>query len=173
MAFRCILVEYTRNMIAEDELLRCTGFDWDDANVLKIWQKHQVSAMECEEVFFNLPLVAGHDEKHSHDERRYYVLGQSDGGRRLFVVVTIREGLLRVISARDMNARNERFTNQYERQKEKEGSEAQRRGSRAGILGVRGFNRLCGLEQGSSCDVSGSEAIVEDDLSAASGNDDC
>ncbi len=119
MAFRCILVEYTRNMIAEDELLRCTGFDWDDANVLKIWQKHQVSAMECEEVFFNLPLVAGHDEKHSHDERRYYVLGQSDGGRRLFVVVTIREGLLRVISARDMNARNERFTNQYERQKEK------------------------------------------------------
>ena len=97
MAFRCILVAYTRGIITEDELLRCTGFDWDDANVPKIWQKHQVSPIECEEVFFNLPLVAG------HDERRYYVLGQSDGGRRLFIVVTIREGLLRVISARDMN----------------------------------------------------------------------
>jgi hypothetical protein len=90
-------------MTGEQDLLRCTGFDWDDSNAPKIWKKHQVSPMECEQVFFNLPLVAGHDEKHSHDERRFYVLGQSDGGRQLFVVVTIREALLRVISARDMS----------------------------------------------------------------------
>ena len=69
------------------ELLRCTGFDWDEANAPKIWNKHRVSPMECEQVFFNLPLVAGHDEKHSSAEKRYYVLGQSDAGRRLFVVV--------------------------------------------------------------------------------------
>lgn len=94
---------YTIGMTTEDKLLRCTGFDWDDANVPKIWERHQASPMECEEVFFNLPLAAGHDEKHSHEERRCYVLSQSDGERRLFVVVTIREGLLRVISARDMN----------------------------------------------------------------------
>lgn len=86
-----------------DRLLRCTGFDWDEANAPKIWKKHEVSPMECEQVFFNLPLVAGHDEEHSGAETRYYILGQSDAGRRLFVVVTVREGSLRVISARDMS----------------------------------------------------------------------
>jgi len=34
-----------------------------------------------------------------------YVLGQTDAGRRLFVVVTVREELIRVISARDMSRR--------------------------------------------------------------------
>jgi uncharacterized DUF497 family protein len=86
-----------------DRLLRCTGFDWDEANAPKIWEKHQVSAMECEQVFFNLPLVAGDDEKHSQSEARYFVLGQSDAGRRMFLVVTVRAGRLRVISARDMS----------------------------------------------------------------------
>ena len=90
-------------MAAIDRLLGCTGFDWDEANVPKIWGKHEVSPMECEQVFFNLPLVAGHDEKHSETEARYYALGQSDAGRRLFVVVAVREGRLRVISARDMS----------------------------------------------------------------------
>ena len=90
-------------MAVTDRLLRCTGFDWDEANAPKIWEKHDVSPMECEQVFFNLPLVAGHDEKHSGTETRYFVLGQSDAGRRLFVVVTVREDRLRVISARDMS----------------------------------------------------------------------
>ena len=90
-------------MVPIDRLLRCTGFDRDDANAPKIWEKHEVSPMECEQVFFNLPLVAGHDEKHSGAETRYYVLGRSDARRRLFVVVTVREGRLRVISARDMS----------------------------------------------------------------------
>ncbi len=87
----------------KDQLLRCTGFDWDEANAPKIWKKHEVSPLECEQVFFNLPLVAAHDEKHSGTEMRYFVLGQSDAGRRLFVVITVREGRLRVISARDMS----------------------------------------------------------------------
>ncbi len=69
---------YTIGMTTEDKLLRCTGFDWDDANVPKIWERHQASPMECEEVFFNLPLASGHDEKPSHEERRYYVLSQSE-----------------------------------------------------------------------------------------------
>jgi hypothetical protein len=38
-------------------------------------------------------------------EPRYYVLGQTDAGRKLFVVVTVRRELIRVISARDMNRR--------------------------------------------------------------------
>jgi len=86
-----------------DRLLQCTGFDWDEANGLKAWERHRVSAMECEQVFFNLPLVAGHDEKHARTETRYFVLGRTDAGRRLFVVVTLREDLLRVVSARNMS----------------------------------------------------------------------
>lgn len=91
-----------------DRLLRCTGFDWDEANAPKIWVKHEVPPMECEQVFFNLPLVAGHDEEHSDAETRFYVLGQSDAGRRLFVVVTVRDDRLRVISARDMNRKEDK-----------------------------------------------------------------
>ncbi len=83
-------------------LRRCTGFDWDEGNVPKIWEKHQVSTTECEQVFFNLPLLAGLDEKHSLTEKRYYLLGQTDTRRRLFIVATIRGNLLRVISGRDI-----------------------------------------------------------------------
>ena len=92
-----------------DRLLRCRGFDWDEANAPKIWKKHKVSPIECEQVFFGLPLIAGHDEKHSGVETRYYLLGQTDAGRRLFLVVTVREGLLRVISARDMSRKERRI----------------------------------------------------------------
>ena len=38
-------------------LSHLTGFDWDENNREKIWEKHQVLAGECEEVFFNLPLL--------------------------------------------------------------------------------------------------------------------
>jgi uncharacterized DUF497 family protein len=89
-------------------LLECTGFDWDEGNSVKNWIKHQVSRAECEEIFFNDPLIAAPDKRHSGAEARYYVLGQTDEGRRLFVVVTIRDKLIRVISARNMSRREEK-----------------------------------------------------------------
>jgi uncharacterized DUF497 family protein len=90
--------------MAENEIiLRCTGFHWDKGNLLKNWEKHRVSAPECEQVFFNKPLIAGSDKKHSKQEARYFALGQTDIGRLLFVVFTVRNNLIRVISARDMN----------------------------------------------------------------------
>jgi len=88
-----------------DDLARCTGFDWDEGNLTKNWARHRVAGAECEQVFFNRPLVAAPDEEHSEKESRYYVLGQTDAGRQLFVVFTVRGGLIRVISARDMNRR--------------------------------------------------------------------
>jgi uncharacterized DUF497 family protein len=65
--------------------------------------------------FFQEPLVVRSDVRHSKGENRYYVLGQTGAGRRLFVVFTVRRKLIRVISARDMN-RNE--TEAYERYEE-------------------------------------------------------
>lgn len=89
-------------MAAIEDLARCTGFEWDEGNEGKNWAKHRVSDDECEEVFFNDPLLAGGDTGHSSDEPRYFALGRTDEGRHLFVAFTIRRELIRIISARDM-----------------------------------------------------------------------
>jgi hypothetical protein len=83
------------------------GFDWDEGNLLKNWERHRVTGSECEEVFFNRPLVSAPGEKHVESETRYYALGLTDAGRRLFVVFTIRGKSIRIISARD-TSRQER-----------------------------------------------------------------
>ena len=90
-------------MLENKLLKKCTGFEWDDGNLLKNWVKHGVSAPECEQIFFNKPLITGHDKKHSQKEFRIFALGQTDAGRLFFVVFTIRNELIRVISARNMN----------------------------------------------------------------------
>lgn len=87
----------------EERLAKCEGFDWDADNAGKIWERHQVTSAESEEVFFNRPLLVGDDETHSASEERFYALGQTDAGRLLFVVFTIRGRLVRAISARDMS----------------------------------------------------------------------
>lgn len=50
-------------------LLNCAGFDWDDGNTDKNWVQHRVSNSECEEVFFNRPLIVGDDKRHSASEK--------------------------------------------------------------------------------------------------------
>ncbi len=81
-------------------LSECTGFEWDESNFDKNLILHGVSSPECEDVFFNHPLVAYFDEKHSKKETRYYCLGNTDTGRLLFISFTIRGRNIRVISAR-------------------------------------------------------------------------
>jgi len=88
---------------------RYRGFAWDEWNAEKIWSKHQVSQAECEQVLFNQPLVVGEDLEHSQEEMRYYVLGQTDKGRELFLVFTISGDLIRVITARDMSRKERRI----------------------------------------------------------------
>ncbi len=85
------------------------GFEWDKGNIEKNWKNHRVSYTECEEVFFNSPLVVGIDEKHSEGENRFYLLGKTDNQRLLFVVFTVRSNKIRVISARDMNRKERRI----------------------------------------------------------------
>jgi uncharacterized DUF497 family protein len=84
----------------------CTGFEWDEANAHKNWERHRVTPEEAEDVFFHEPLVVRADAQHSGAEKRYYALGQTGSERRLFVAFTVRKGRIRVISVRDMN-RNE------------------------------------------------------------------
>ena len=95
------------------ELLKdISGFDWDAGNQTKNWQKHAVTNSECEQVFFNLPLLFQPDPAHSKTEARYFILGQTDSGRYLFIAFTTRVDKIRVISARDMSRKE---TEIYER----------------------------------------------------------
>lgn len=86
----------------------------DQGNSEKNWARHRVTRSECEQVLFNLPFLVADDQKHSHSERRYYALGQTDKGRKLFVVFTIRDNLIRVISARNMNRSEARIFDEKE-----------------------------------------------------------
>ena len=97
-----------------DILAKCTGFDWDKYNPEKIKIKHGVTQAECEQVFFNLPVIAGDDKKHSETENRFYVLGQTDSDRLIFLVFTLRNDKLRVISARDMNKKERKVFQTHE-----------------------------------------------------------
>lgn len=95
------------------ELLnKCSGFEWDEGNAVKNWIRHQVTQGECEQVFFNEPLIVASDEKHSEKEKRWFVLGQTDSDRLLFLVFTIRKNLIRVISSRDMNKKEREIYNE-------------------------------------------------------------
>ena len=99
-----------------DLLLKCTGFEWDEHNAGKNWQKHRVSPSECEEIFFNRPLVVEDDVRHSEKEHRFYALGHTDARRMLFGVFVVRQNLIRVISARDMNRKERKAYESHEKE---------------------------------------------------------
>ncbi len=96
----------------KDILADCIGFDWDEGNSEKNWILHRVSRNECEQVFFNAPIVVGDDIFHSQSELRWFLLGKTDNKRQLFIVFTIREKLIRIISARDMSKKERRIYNE-------------------------------------------------------------
>lgn len=58
---------------------------------------------ECEEAFFEANKKIYKDIFHSSDENRYILLGCTFEKRVLFIVFTIRNKKIRVISARDLN----------------------------------------------------------------------
>ena len=97
-----------------DILSRCIAFEWDEYNSQKNWLKHRVLPPECEQIFFNRPLVVADDIKHLEKESRYYSLGHTDRGRFLFVVFTVRSDKIRTISARDMNRKERKVYQSHE-----------------------------------------------------------
>lgn len=102
-------------MSLNDPIAACTGFDWDEANATKNWERHRVTPEEAEDVFFHDPFVLRSDPAHSHSEKRYRALGKTTRERRLFVAFTIRGTLIRVISVRDMSKREDE---EYQRHEE-------------------------------------------------------
>jgi uncharacterized DUF497 family protein len=98
----------------EKELEDFVGFQWDQGNSDKNLAKHHVENWECEQIFFNEPLIVLEDPGHSFSEKRWAVFGRTDAGRLLVVIITKRGDLLRVISARDMNKKEREFYEENE-----------------------------------------------------------
>ena len=84
---------------------RISGFQWDEANREKCL-KHGVSLAEIESSFHR-PIAVFPDPAHSRRETRFKAIGQTDKGRSILIVFTLRrregETLIRPISARYMH----------------------------------------------------------------------
>ena len=91
------------------------GFDWDEGNIDKNWQRHEVTSKECEGIFFSEPLITFEDIKHSKSEKRFGVIGQTEKGRILQVIYIVRGGKIRIISARDANRRERKYYESIEK----------------------------------------------------------
>lgn len=94
----------------------CIGFDWDEWNTSKNWNKHGVTPDEAESIFFHDPLLLRSDAGHSMREKRYLAMSETPAGRGLLVAFTVRRKLIRVISARDMNGRETEAYTRYEKE---------------------------------------------------------
>ena len=91
---------------------RAMSFQWDEGNRDKNWIKHGITQAECEQAFFNLPLLVFDDSQHSQNEERFYALGRTDEGKGLFIVFTYRDqSLIRIISARRMTKTEKDYYN--------------------------------------------------------------
>lgn len=81
------------------------GFDWDDGNREKC-RKHGLSAEAIEEIF-RRPIAVFPDPAHSVAEERFKAIGETNAGRKVFVVFTLRPKaggiFIRPLSARYMH----------------------------------------------------------------------
>lgn len=74
-------------------------FDWDSANIGHI-AEHDVTPEETEQVILSDPLELDFDQDRNGEERWTY-LGETDRGRILTVIITLRSEKMRVVTAFD------------------------------------------------------------------------
>ena len=98
----------------ENDFDNFLGFQWDRGNIDKNLIKHNVENWECEQIFFNKPILVLEDLSHSLSEKRWAAFGKTDADRLLMIVFTKRGKLLRIISARDMNKKEKQFYEETE-----------------------------------------------------------
>lgn len=85
------------------DLGKFKSFEWDEGNIDKSYQKHDVTPKESEEVFLDEDLKVSRDIEHSQKEKRFIALGKTFENKILFVVFTLRKDKIRIISARKAN----------------------------------------------------------------------
>ncbi|RKZ36728.1 MAG: BrnT family toxin [Gammaproteobacteria bacterium] len=75
-------------------------FEWNEDKARLNKRKHGVSFHEALTSFYEPGQVAFYDVEHSEDEDREILLAHSNQGRLLLVVYTLRDDIIRIISAR-------------------------------------------------------------------------
>jgi uncharacterized DUF497 family protein len=74
-------------------------FEWDDAKAAQNYADHGVSFEAAKEVFNDPFATERLDDRVDYGEDRYSILGMVDG-RIIYVAYTLRNGIIRIISAR-------------------------------------------------------------------------
>lgn len=82
---------------------KLVGFEWDKENSNKNKIKHRIEDRKAEEIFSNKPLIIFENKAHLQQEQRWGSLGKTNEGRRLAISFTMREGKIRIISARNQS----------------------------------------------------------------------
>jgi uncharacterized DUF497 family protein len=89
--------------ICYDNHVVISGFDWDDDNIEHL-ERHDFTLEEVEEVF------AGSHKIRRTRQSRYIAMGETLDGRLAFIVFRrLTKGVVRVITARDMEANERRL----------------------------------------------------------------
>jgi len=91
------------------------GFEWDDAKAQSNLRKHGVSFDEATTVFSEWGAPINGDVEHSTDEDRFIIIGMSERDRLLIVAFTYRTEVVRIISARRANRREQQIYEQEKR----------------------------------------------------------
>ena len=84
-------------------LSKYKGFKWDKWNIDKSYKKHGITPNESEEAFLDEKAIILRNIKHSNKEKRYSLIGKITSNKLLFIVFTLRENNIRIISARKAN----------------------------------------------------------------------
>jgi uncharacterized DUF497 family protein len=74
-------------------------FEWDDAKAAQNYADHGVSFEVARRIFEDPFATERLDDRQDYGEDRYSILGMVDG-RILYVAYTLRNGTIRIISAR-------------------------------------------------------------------------
>jgi uncharacterized protein len=84
-------------------------FEWDEAKAAANLAKHGVSFEEAKTVFDDRLYVDFYDPKHSLNEHRYIIIGQSNQRRVLIVSYTEQHDTIRLINARELTRGERRY----------------------------------------------------------------
>ena len=82
---------------------KTVAFDWDKGNTHKNRLKHGITPEESESVFLDSDALVIPDIRHSKTEKRFILVGTSEKDRYIFIVFTIRNEKIRIISSRRMH----------------------------------------------------------------------
>ncbi len=84
-------------------------FEWDEEKAERNRAKHGVDFVEAASVFEDYFFVDFYDPKHSMEEHRFLIIGESNQNRLLIVSYTERDDKIRIISARELTPRERRI----------------------------------------------------------------